>query len=306
MKTRNGAAVLLVVLCLVSFADAGAQERHPPRQITNDPAQEGFPVWSPDGKTIVFSRIGKDLDPASTGLWRVPREGGEATRLTTVLAEHPSWSPDGNYIVFDADGGSSIKLISATGGAPIRIVPESIPVERGGNPRWSPDGSRIAFREGSNLWVLEVSTGRLAKAFSEADLLPIPSCWSRDGTGIYTVLRAGQSPQTTLWLLPATGEGRRQLTFEKEAIYRYMDLSPDGSLLAFVACEGRECDVWVMPADGGRRIRITSAPGYDDTPRWSPDGGTIAFTSTRSGNFDVWTIDVDLDAVRRELTAPER
>ncbi len=306
MKSAGGSAAILVILCLVSSADIGAQEKYPLKQLTDDPAQDGFPSWSPDGKTIAFSRYGGDQAPEKTGLWLVSPLGGTATQLTGFLAEHPSWSPDGRYIAFDADSGNSIKLISASGGTPIRIVPESIPVFRGGNPNWSPDASRIAFREGSNLWVLEVSTGRFTNVFSEAGMHPLPTCWSRDGSSIYVCLRAAQATQSTICAVSSTGEGKRQLVFDREGVYRYADLSPDGSVLAVVSCEGRNCDLWVVPSAGGKRIQITSDPGYDDTPRWSPDGRTIAFTSTRSGNFDVWTVELNIDEVRKELGLLDR
>ena len=35
--------------------DLGAQDRFPVRQLTFDPAQEGFATWSPDGKKLAFT-----------------------------------------------------------------------------------------------------------------------------------------------------------------------------------------------------------------------------------------------------------
>jgi TolB protein len=91
------------------------------------------------------------------------------------------------------------------------------------------------------------------------------------------------------------------VTPEKEAVYRYADLSPDGTLLAVVWCEDRNCDLWIMSSAGGKRVQITSHPAYDDGPSWSPDGTRIAFVSTRSGNFDIWMVEIDLERVRKEL-----
>ena len=284
-----------------------AQDRYPVRRLTSHPAQEGFPSWSPDGRTIVYS-LGIRGDSAwMTGLWMVPAEGGQARQFTRFIGEHPDWSPDGNYIVFDADEGNAVRLVAATGGQPIRVVPASIRIFGGGMPNWSPDGSRIAFREGSNLWVLNVRTGKSAIVFTSQDsTLPLPGCWSSDGNDIHVTVRHARTYAATIWRVPAKLGERQQLTFETDRAYRYLDLSPDGTLLAFTACEGRDCDLWVMPAAGGRAVQLTRDPAYNDTPRWSPDGTKLAFTSTRAGGFDVWVMDVDVEDLRRAVAAVNR
>ena len=305
MTTGTSRGVTILISCLLSSVQAGAQEGGGLRQLTNDMAQDGFPSWSPDGSSIVFSRYGGDTAPEKNGLWLVSPDGGEPSQLTHFLGEHPDWSPDGHYIAFDGDFGNTIQLVSASGGAPVRIVPESIPVERGGQPKWSPDGSRIAFKEGPNLWVLEVSTGRFGKVFSDPDRLPIANDWSLDGNEIYVSLREGpESRNWSIWVISVSGQGQRRLTPEQESTYRYAALSPDGSLLAVVWCEERNCDLWIMASTGGPRVQITSHPSYDDGPSWSPDGTRIAFVSTRSGNFDIWTVDVDTARVRALLRRP--
>lgn len=303
MKSRSVRAAVLVIACLAHPAYTGAQEPQGLRRLTDDPAQDGFPRWSPDGQSIVFSRYGGEAAPEKNGLWLVSPEGGEPRRLTDRLGEHPHWSPGGHYIAFDGDFGNTIQLVSASGGTPIRIVPESIPVLRGGQPKWSPDGSRIAFKEGPNLWVLDLATGRFEKVFSEPGRSPIPTCWSLDGKEIYVFLRDAESPSSSIWAISTIGGDQRKLTPEAEGFYRYADLSPDGSLLAVVWCEGRNCDVWAMSPAGGKRVQITSHLDYDDGPAWSPDGTRIAFVSTRSGNFDIWTIDVDIEQLRAELAS---
>jgi Tol biopolymer transport system component len=301
MKMAPFSVVLSVVWLLLSPLEVVAQEGQRLKQLTDDSYQDGFPSWSPDGRQIVFSRNGGDTAPQKTGLWLVSPEGGEPIQLTTVPGEHPDWSPDGHYIVFDGDYGNSIQLVSASGGTPIRIVPASIPVQRGGQPKWSPDGSRIAFKEGANLWVLDISTGRLDKIFSEEGKLPIPVCWSLDSREIYIYLREATSHNSAICAVSVRERTKRTLTPEKEALYRYADLSPDGSLLAVVWCQERLCNLWAMSCAGGSRVQITSSSGYDDGPCWSPDAKRIAFVSTRSGSFDIWTIDVDVEQLALEL-----
>lgn len=298
----------LVLVCCVTFAEVAAQISSNLKQLTNYPTQDGFPSWSPDGQAILFSRYGGDELPEMTGLWLVSPEGGEPYQLTHVIGEHPDWSPDGHYIAFDGDYGDSIQLVSASGGMPIRIIPASIPVVRGGQPKWSPDGQRIVFKEGINLWMLEVSTGRLETIMSEPGKLLIPVCWSVDGKDVYVNVRETENRNASIWAVSTTGQGNRKLTPEEEdeSLYRYADVSPDGSLLAMVWCEGRACDLWIMSSAGGPRVQLTSHPEYDDGPSWSPDGTRIAFVSTRSGHFDIWTVDVDVEQVRQELAHLDR
>lgn len=303
MRIRASCAVSVIVTCLACFSLAGNADQYHLKQLTDDPAQDGFPSWSPDGKYILFSRDGGEDAPEQTGLWLVSPDGGEPRQLAAIIAEHPDWSPDGRYIVFDGDFGNCIQLVSASGGTPIRIVPDSIPVRQGGQPKWSPDGSRIAFKEKHNLWVLDVPTGRFEMVFSDQGKLPIPACWSHDGGEIYLYLRDADNHDATISAVSATGKGIRRVTPEEISVYRYADLSPDGSLLAVVWCQGRDCDLWIMSSAGGNRVQITSHPSYDDGPSWSPDGKRIAFVSTRSGSFDIWTVEVDAEQVRRELAA---
>ena len=301
MSSRLWAAGLCAAGLLGASALRAAE--YPVRQLTSDPVQEGFPCWSPDGTRIVFSRGPQDPDSPLMGLWLVSPAGGESRQLTRVIGEHPDWSPDGSMIVFDGDFGNCLQVVAATGGPPIRILPPDQTITKGCNPKWSPDGRRIAFHEGDTLWLYELATGALSAAFSTEGKRPLPGCWSRDGKNLYVYLREAESQQATIWLVSAEGEGGAPLTAEPAA-YRYMDLSPDGELLAFVLCEGRACDLWVMSAAGGeRRVQITSDPAYDDTPRWSPDGRSIAFTSARGGSFDVWLVELDIPEIKAALAA---
>ena len=57
-------------------------------------------------------------------------------------------------------------------------------------------------------------------------------------------------------------------------------------LIAF----GYAGDLWTVPRDGGRALRLTVGVGLESAPVFSPDGSTIAFTGEYDGNTDVFTI----------------
>ena len=75
--------------------------------------QNRWPVWTPDGKSIVF----QSTNPAAPGLYWIRADGsGEAQRLTDgKLGERPhSFSPDGKRFAFDQSGnGGSMDIFTA-------------------------------------------------------------------------------------------------------------------------------------------------------------------------------------------------
>ncbi|HZO55997.1 MAG TPA: protease, partial [Bryobacteraceae bacterium] len=85
-------------------------------------------------------------------LWWVPREGGEARRLTSSQGEErdPYFSPDGKSIAFtgEYDGNTDVFVIPAMGGVPKRITYHpGVDLARG----WTPDGKNVLFRSARHM-----------------------------------------------------------------------------------------------------------------------------------------------------------
>lgn len=147
-----------------------------PTRLTNDPAGEVSPEFSPDDTKIVFSRSG-------AGIWTVPVSGGTPTQVVAVGAS-PCWSPDGNQIAFVAwdDGDADIYVVPASGG-----TPQQITTGPGAeyDPTWSPDGTRIAYSsdlDGThNIWVSPASGGQPEQLTTDGGLSPD---WSPNGDKI--------------------------------------------------------------------------------------------------------------------------
>jgi Tol biopolymer transport system component len=110
-----------------------------PRQITEHPASY-FHSWSPDGKTILFTRPSQ----GSLNIYAIPVEGGDEKAITTGsgVSDDPDYSADGQYIYFNSDRGGSMQIwrMRPDGSAPEQITNDDM---NNWTPHPSPDGKSV-------------------------------------------------------------------------------------------------------------------------------------------------------------------
>jgi serine/threonine-protein kinase len=123
-------------------------------QLTFESGNDNRPVWTPDGRRIVFSS--DRAKPGTSNLYWVNADGtGEVTRLTESPEDQFafSWHPSGRFLAFIANQaatGWDLMILPMEGDASQGLTPGTATVFLGAPgtqvyPRFSPDGRWIAY-----------------------------------------------------------------------------------------------------------------------------------------------------------------
>jgi hypothetical protein len=206
------------------------------RNVTQHPAWDYWPAWSPDGQALVFvsERDGDPelfISPVKTGQAAGDQETIQLT-FNKDADRLPAWSPDGSRIAFAAvrNGVEAIHVINADGSHERPVTAWPL---KGTAPAWSPDGRRIAF------------VG-----------------WDEENRpGIYIV---GPDPETI------------QVLWEGTAWVGSLTWAPDTNpgngygWLLFTSWQDGNHEIYALPATGGRPLRLTHDPAWDDFPAVRP------------------------------------
>jgi Tol biopolymer transport system component len=120
-------------------------------RLTNNPADDRDPAWSPDGTKIVFSSNRSPYLRGFVGhrhLWIMNADGTGLTQLTYGSDDEtqPAWSPDGTRIVYHYSNGIAAVFTNGTKDNSI-YMPSSDNSHTWyyGDPAWSPDGKSLAI-----------------------------------------------------------------------------------------------------------------------------------------------------------------
>jgi Tol biopolymer transport system component len=248
------------------LADGSNQTR-----LTDDPALDLAPAWSPDGTKIVFV---KNPD-GDFEIYTMNADGSAQTRLTNNAAfdSEPAWSPDGTQIAFtsDRDGNPEIYTMNADGTDLKRITDN--PASDSG-PAWSPNGSKIAFvtnRDGSfarEIYVMNADGTAQTRLTNTGRLNTRPD-WSPDGTQI--AFHTDRNGNGEIYTMNPDGTAQTRLTYDG-ALDIEPAWSPDGTQIVFQSSRDGNDEIYVMNADGSEPKRLTTNEGSDTSPDWQPAG----------------------------------
>lgn len=269
-----------------------------PLRVTDSPADDDYPVWSPDGGSIAFVRCQAN----ECGVYLVSAVGGPARKLADTGAKESldlAWSPDGKWLAFpgrdssDEPYGVVLLSVESLEKKPLTVPPAGFYGDN--DVAFSPDGKALAFARMSALGVEDLYTipvsgdGQHEPARLTADHAKIHGlAWTPDGERIiYAANRAGNY---SLWQISATGGVPQWLATGSQNVYD-PTLSPRGDRLAY-AQASIDTNIWrVDPAHADAPARIVASTQWDWDPQFSPDGSRIAFASDRSGSSEIYLSD---------------
>ncbi|MEL6111284.1 MAG: S9 family peptidase [Pseudomonadota bacterium] len=250
----------------------------------------GSPQFSPDGKSIIYTRrrIDKFTDKWTSELWQMDANGARHRFLTK--GGNVQWAPTGDRIAFVAREGDKAQLkvrhMDAEGAVSVVTRDAMAPIDF----IWAPDGKSLAFRA-------EVPMAPEFKITLPAR--PKGAKWTEDPLVVerlhYREDRVGNKTGFDhVFVVPADGGTPRQITegrWDVGARFSGVDASgrlrflPDGKALIFdgVTDPDKELDglasaIHRVDVASGTLTQLTKVDGFWTSPLVSPKGRYIAYT----------------------------
>lgn len=293
----------------------GAAER-----LTDSPAAESSPAWTPDAAMVTFTRgpdtFGIDLKTREVALYRE-----NATHLT--------WAPGGR-IAFVRDRALWFAESAAAGERELVAadMSEDTTIQ---SPRFSPSGERLIYIKSllglrGQVWVTDLTglspTPLIADRIAEN---PYSAEWIDEQRVVYLTDRSGgiatwylNLEDNTMLPLTVSPMGRSLAPLGLDvagdrivvpnhtvdfniltssgiplAATPRAELDPAasarGNLIAFTVVDSDRFEIWVAAPDGADPRYVT----LGQHPRFAPNGNEIVYSnSDLDGNRDIWKVDI--------------
>src|SRR2546425_3777080 len=233
-------------------------------QLTNSPADEFLPLFSPDGTRIVFGKcFGGGCDVV------VINADGSGERVVVNQGFPGAWSPDGNRIALGGSAGTGIEgiyVVNVDGSGLVRVLDADFITD------WSPDGRQLMIvsnRDGDlELYATPLDGSPVTKLTDNTADDGAGTGWSPDGSRIAFNSNRGGAGQD-VYVMNADGSGVTQLTpndgFDDDGPV----WSPDASQIAFESNRAGDEQIFVMNVDGSDMRQLTFDAGVINTgPHW--------------------------------------
>ena len=236
--------------------------------LTNNPADDQAPFWSPDGKQIAF----QSYRDGNSEVYVMNTDGSNQTRLTNNPSNDAvdGWSLDGKQILFhtDRDGNLEVYVMNADGSGQINLTNSPAGDEI---PDWSPDGTKIAFtsdREGNpEIYVMNADGSNPTRLTNSPAVDLFPN-WSPDGKKI--AFYSDRDGNGEIYAMDVDGSNQINLSNNPSEDWSPVTWTADGMNILFTSDRDGNNEIYVMNANGSDQTRLTDNPAEDVNPDWKP------------------------------------
>ena len=194
------------------------------------------PIWSPDGKRIVYEYM--SLDGGASSLWWFDVVTGASQPVfqeARLPGTNPRWSPNGEWLSYATPEGIRLNHLES---GESRIIPNIL----GAAVQWSPDSKSILLRDVlikndqfvTQLFLYDLASETLTNVNANEGMENILAAWSPDGEYIAVVRRDLSIPRgDQIWLMRADGSDARVITDTPAVLHGTLNWSPDGKYILY-------------------------------------------------------------------------
>lgn len=268
--------------------------------------------WSPDGKYLAVLSQQKGV-----GIELVSADGSEWRKVTSLSGEQPLYdadprfSPDGKTLAFvrwTSEVSGDIHLVDLKSGA-LRRLTTGLTRIHSPSLQWVGDGKQICFVTGQSgrrrIWRVGVDGG--SPEVVPSLQAPIESYAIARNRNL--MIFASYHEDSKIVIMPnplPAGEGRTgQCQIDSTFNEVGPDISPDGSMVAFLSDRSGWDEIWLARSDctGVRQLTGFNEKGVG-APRWAPDGRSVVFERRVGGHAVIYSMSIDGMISRRLTDSP--
>ncbi len=279
------------------------------QQITTNPADEAFPVFTPDGNSVVYQTN-------ESGNWDIAEKNlssGEVRILvgTSSSEELPFISPDGKKMVYTSNADDrrpiddkfkvrEIYLTDLNTGITKNLT---VSIADDWLPRFSHDGKYITFvserrdlrsvpytEKRSDIFRME-NDGDFHTQLSVEESNEGGACFNITDDRIY--FHSNRNGSYDIFVMKTDGTLPMTILSNQESNEVNPFVSPDSQHIVFFSDQSGSYDIYRAKIDGSEFERLTVSPAKNTNPAYSPDGKFIAYHSDQNGNYDIFILNLE-------------